>query len=189
MYIIEITPLNDHACNAHLDDWLTENAANYTGFSIGSVMRIYLTAAPSPAEEQAIIDFYNAVTEADCLDNYKEQKILEIQYRTDQMIDLGYVHSGLVFPLTREAEGDYTQDPQTNILALFSTRSDLTYPIDFNTINGLNVYSCPDAATIEAMYMTALATKKSHLDSGTALNNLVRAATTKAEVFAVTDLR
>jgi len=39
------------------------------------------------------------------------------------------------------------------------------------------------------MYMTALATKKSHLDSGTALNNLVRAATTKAEVFAVTDLR
>ena len=105
------------------------------------------------------------------------------------MIDLGYVHSGLVFPLTREAEGDYTQDPQTNILALFATRSDLTYPIDFNTINGLNVYSCPDAATIEAMYMTALATKKSHLDSGTVLNNLVRAATTKAEVFAVTDLR
>jgi hypothetical protein len=39
------------------------------------------------------------------------------------------------------------------------------------------------------MYLTALSTKKAHLDSGTALKNQVRAATTHNEIDAVIDNR
>ena len=65
----------------------------------------------------------------------------------------------------------------------------LTYPLDWNTIDDLDVYAIPDAATLDGFYLTGVGTIRAHLDSGTALKTSVRAATTIAEVDAVVDNR
>ena len=120
---------------------------------------------------------------ATTLERYKAQKNQAIDQRSGELISLGYSFAGEQFSLS--ANG------QTNILALDTTRDDpaLTYPIEFNTKDDLGTFSIPDAATLHGMFLTALATKKTHLDSGTLLKDQVRAATTIAEVEAVIDNR
>ena len=76
-------------------------------------------------------------------------------------------------------------------MALYSTKDDpiLIYPIKFNTIDDLNTFDAVNASDIANMYYSALATKKSYLDSGTVLKEQIRAATTQAEVDSISDIR
>ena len=120
------------------------------------------------------------------LDDYKRLKINSIDRRTGELIALGFefpASSGNIFSLSASA--------QTNILALDNTRDDpaMVYPINYNTIDDKDVYQVIDSATLHNMYLTALSVKKGHLDSGTSLKDLVRAATTETEVDAVVDNR
>jgi len=117
------------------------------------------------------------------LDNYKHLKNSAIDIRTSELIGLGYTFATKQFSLSANA--------QTNILALFSTKDHpaLTYPISYNTLNDEETYYIANSASLEGMYLTALATKKGRLDSGTALKELVRLAINKAEVDAIIDNR
>jgi len=117
------------------------------------------------------------------LDNYKLLKNNAIDDRTGELISSGYNFTGKQFSLSANA--------QTNILALDNSRDDpaLTFPIEYNTIDDADSFFIPDSTTLHGMYLTALATKKGVVDSGTSLKNQVRAAIDEAEVDAVIDNR
>jgi hypothetical protein len=117
------------------------------------------------------------------LENYKLLKHNAIDRRTGELIGQGFSYATKQFSLSPGA--------QTNILALDNTKDDpaLTYPIKYNNIDDTDTYEVVDAADLHNMYLTALATKKGHLDSGTVLKDQVRAAVDEAGVDAVVDNR
>ena len=117
------------------------------------------------------------------LTEYKTTKNNAIDTRTGELISNGYVYAGKTFSLSGNA--------QTNILALFATKGHpaLVYPIQYSTIDDVGTYDVLNATDVENMYLTALGTKRAHLDSGTSLKNQVRAAIDKAGVDAVIDNR
>jgi len=116
----------------------------------------------------------------------QEAKNAEIDRNTGDLIAQGFQFppsTGLIFSLSATA--------QTNLLGLESARLDpaFIYPVEWNSIDDEAVYSIPDAATAHSFYLTALGTIRAWKDSGTALKDQVRAATTPAEVAAVVDNR
>lgn len=115
------------------------------------------------------------------LTDYKHLRFNEIDARSSELIALGYTYGGQQLSLSQNA--------QLNLLGLNDSRDELTYPIEYNNIDDTDVYWIQDAIDMHSMYMTALGTKKAHLDSGTALKDQIRSSTTKAEVDAVIDNR
>lgn len=115
------------------------------------------------------------------LNEYKLLRYQEIDTRSAELISLGYSYQGVVFSLSQNA--------QINILGMDEVRDELTYPVNYNNIDDTVVYSIVDAADVHNMYLTALGTKKAHLDSGTALKNQVRDAVDEAAVQAIIDNR
>jgi hypothetical protein len=117
------------------------------------------------------------------LPNAKTTRILEIDARTSALIDQGFVFSSKVFSLTLAA-----QAKMTGIHAVREHVA-LTYPIKWNTKDDLDTHELTDAATVESFYLTALGTIRTHLDSGTALHDLVNAASDQPSLDAVSDDR
>lgn len=118
------------------------------------------------------------------LEDLKSIRFTEIDSRTGELIANGFEYppaSGKLFSLSTSA--------QINISALNQSRDELTYPINYNTIDDMDFYDVSDAADLHNMYLTALSVKKAHLDSGTALKAQVRAAVDDAGVNAVVDNR
>jgi len=116
----------------------------------------------------------------------QEAKNHEIDERTTDLIDQGFQYpptTGFIFSLSQVA--------QTNLLGLESAADNpaFLYPVEWNSIDDENVYAIPDATTAHAFYITALGTIRAWKDSGTAIKDEVRAATTPAEVAAVQDNR
>ena len=116
----------------------------------------------------------------------QEAKNSEIDQNTRDLIAQGFQYpqtTGLIFSLSAEA--------QTSLLGLESARLDpaFAYPVNWNSIDDEGLYSIPDAADAHNFYLTALGTIRAWKDSGTALKDQVRAATTPAEVAAVVDNR
>ena len=114
---------------------------------------------------------------------YKSYLNDKIDNRTSELIALGFTYSTKQFSLSASA--------QSNLLGLDLSKDDpaLTYPIKYNTIDDLDSYSVPDSTDMHSMFLTALATKKGHLDSGTVLKQQVRDATTISELDLVIDNR
>lgn len=117
------------------------------------------------------------------LNEYKAERYKEIDEKTEAKIKEGFAFAGKVFSLSANA--------QTNILALDNTRDDpaLSYPIEYSTIDDLDNYFVANSTDLHNMYLTALATKKAHVDSGTILKDNVRAAIDEAAVAAIIDNR
>jgi hypothetical protein len=117
------------------------------------------------------------------LDEVKQLRYKEIDLRTEELISQGFSYNSLVFSLSQNA--------QINILALHETRNDpaLTYPIEYSTLDDSAHYDVVDADDLHNMYLTALATKKSWVDSGTTLKDSIRAATDEQSVNAIIDNR
>jgi hypothetical protein len=117
------------------------------------------------------------------LDNYKALRYHEIDARTEELILNGFSYASKVFSLSQNA--------QINILALHETRNDpaLIYPIEYSTLNDSDNYFVIDADDLHSMYLTALATKKAHVDSGTLIKDSIRAAVDEAAVDAIIDNR
>jgi len=115
------------------------------------------------------------------LSELKEFRHDEIDTRTGELIALGFTYSTKQFSLSTNA--------QINLTGADNARTDLTYPITFNTIDDLDTYDVTDATDMHDMYLQALGTKKTHLDSGTALKDSIRAAADIAAVDAVVDNR
>lgn len=114
---------------------------------------------------------------------YKTVKFTAIDLRTDQLISAGFTFSTKQFSLSANA--------QARLMGINQVRTDaaITYPIRWNTIDDLDYYDVPDAATVLSFYLTAVGTYRGHVDSGTALKDSVRAAATMAAVDAVVDTR
>ena len=117
------------------------------------------------------------------LDDYKALRYKEIDIRTEEKIKLGFSYAGKVFSLSANA--------QTNILALDNTKDDpaLSYPIGYSTIDDSEHYDVVDSTDLHNMYLTALATKKAWVDSGTNLKDAVRNAIDEQSVQAIIDNR
>ena len=114
---------------------------------------------------------------------YKALRFKEIDEKTGELVLNGFSYAGKVFSLSLNA--------QINIEALNSSRDDaaITYPIEYSTLDDMDNYFVTDATDINAMYLTALGTKKSYVDSGTILKDQIRAATTELEVSQIIDNR
>ena len=195
MYKIEINTINAQADNDFFNGWLRQNYEYYLGFSKGSNLTISFSNEPSSQKKIDIESFYNSITEDECLSIYKTKKIVDIKAKTDYLIaSNGFpfdTSNGVLknFPLTREVNGLESSNPQTNILALYTSRSQITYPIIFNTIDNLHVFNCLNPESIESMYLSALQTKKNYLDSETNILNEVRLSTTKLDLDLIIDNR
>lgn len=113
----------------------------------------------------------------------KTEKCAEIKVRTRELAAQGFVFAGKTFPLDDEAVDRIvgTQPGRSN--------AGFTYPLRWNTIDDSDVFEIVDADTLHAFYLTALGTYRSHVDSGTALKDQVRAAVTIAAVDGVVDSR
>ena len=144
-----------------------------------------------PAEEwiiegDAVRAMTTAEKDAQLLDVTKKRKFEAVDRRTGELIAQGFefpAASGQFFSLSSEA--------QRNIEGLDHSRDfpELAYPVSWNTLDDLGMLSIADSATAHSFFLAALSTYRGHLDSGTALKDQVRAATTIAAVDAVTDGR
>jgi high-affinity nickel permease len=142
----------------------------------GDVVTIEFSAEPDDALLAAVIAAHGLALA-------KSDKTVAIDDKTRELIQQGFTFAGLVFSLSTSS--------QSTLLGLDALRNDplLVYPINYNTLDDLDVYAIPDAATMHAFFLTAVGTVRAWLDSGTALKNLVRAAATVAAVNAIVDPR
>jgi len=120
------------------------------------------------------------------LDEAKVAKVAEIDAKTDSFIDQGFEYppaSGVYFSLSLPA--------QSKLMALEIIKDDpvTAYPIEYNSKNDKAKHSMADANDAHNFFLQALGTVRAYLDSGTALKDAVRAATTVAEVEAIVDPR
>jgi len=117
------------------------------------------------------------------LSELKGARYKELDSRTGELIKNGFNYAGKQFSLSQNA--------QINILGLDNAKDDpaLSYPISYNTIDDQDSYDVVDATDVHNMYLTALATKKAHVDSGTILKKQVRDAVDIPAVNAIVDNR
>lgn len=135
-------------------------------------------------EQTAIDGVVSAHTTNQTLDEYKLDKIGQIDLRTQQLVDLGFEYpasSGQMFGLSVSS--------QLLLLGLVVSKDFLPFPVKYNSLDGLSVISLPNVSEVNNFFGTAVAIVKARQDSGTALKDLVRAATSTAEVDAVEDTR
>jgi len=119
----------------------------------------------------------------DSLEAHKEQKFKIIDARTYELIENGFQYANKIFSLSQHA--------QAKMMGIHQVRDDpmLTYPVRWNTKDDNDYYDITDLNDLHLFYMTAVGTYKGHVDSGTALKDQVRNATSKAEVDAIVDPR
>lgn len=113
----------------------------------------------------------------------KREKLLAIDARTTQLIELGFVFQGHRCSLSLAA--------QSKLIGLETLRSDpmMAYPIAYNSLDDSEAFMLPDASAVHAIFLTAADTLRARIDSGTALKNAVRAATSYEDCMAIVDLR
>lgn len=173
--------MNKYKIYCSVDGWVEVIASSVpTQCPIDSAHSVTLESAVILEEDIYVND--GTLTDV-TLDDYKALRYHEIDTKTEEKIGLGFSYAGKVFSLSANA--------QTNILALDNTRDDpaLSYPIEYSTIDDLDNYFVQNSTDLHNMYLTALATKKSWVDSGTTLKDSVRTATTHAEVDTIIDNR
>jgi len=118
------------------------------------------------------------------LGNYKQMRYSEIDNKTGKLITGGFEYpasSGNIF--------SFSENAQNNLLGTFSAKDLLTYPFPWNTKDDTLTYQIADVTEMTSFFMTALATKKAHQDSGSALKAQVRDAVDEAAVDAIIDNR
>ena len=111
----------------------------------------------------------------------KEFRYSQIDKRTGALISAGFPYNSKVFSMSENA--------QNNLLGTYSARDLLTYPFSWNTKDDSETYQIADATEMATFFMSALAFKKGHQDSGTDLKTQVRDAVDIAAVNAIVDNR
>lgn len=117
------------------------------------------------------------------LEVIKRAKVNAIDERTDALIASGFSFASKQFSLSLFS--------QNKIIGTHQIKDDaaLVYPIRWNTLDDEDAIEIADATQLDGFYKTALGTIRARLDSGTALKDQVRAATTIADVIGVVDNR
>lgn len=115
----------------------------------------------------------------------KKAKAEEIDATTDYLISQGFEHAGRRFSLSNEA--------QLTLNGLYIGREDpqwqAAYPYAYNSIDDLDALTIAGPEDIAALWNSARAGLAVAIVSGTQLKELVRSATTVAEVEAIVDPR
>jgi len=164
---------------------LNINSAQFLGITVKDNITCNVLFDKTPSSSDIIL-INNAISIHDGIDGlayYKHLKHSSIDRRTDKLISEGFTYSGKKFSLSAMA--------QVKIMGTHQIRTDpnLTYPIRWNTIDDNDYYEIIDSTDLHTFYMTSVATYRSHVDAGTALKDLVRAATSKEEVDMIIDNR
>lgn len=156
--------------------------APFIGVSVtGDELHVHCTGLSS-GDDVAAIDA--VVTAHDhSLSVAKVNKIAAIDGRTEALIDLGFIHSAQNFSLSLASQSKMTAAHQIKDHVAF------VYPVKWNTRQDDGAHEIVDSTEMDTFYLSAIGTIRAHLDSGTALKDAVRAATTVAEVDAVVDNR
>lgn len=131
----------------------------------------------------SVREMTTAEKDAALLDAEKARRYSEITRRTHELIAQGFSFGGKQFSLSTNA--------RIEVSAIHVVRDDpaVVYPIHWNTLADDDTLPLPDSATVHDFYLTAVGTYRACMDSGTALKDQIRAATTLAEVAAVVDTR
>jgi len=95
------------------------------------------------------------------------------------------IGKGFEYPTSSGAFFSLSPSAQTKMIGAYSVRDALTYPVTWNTVADDATISL-DAATLPAFVLTGIATVRALLDAGTVAKDAVRAATTLAEISALT---
>lgn len=136
------------------------------------------------AFEASLID--NAAAIAAWRDNLalpdaKAGRLNEIDAKTTEVIARGFAYDKKTFSLSSSA--------QSTLSNTFIAREMLTYPVRWNTLDDLDAHNLVDANDVTAMYAAGVTAVRAALDGGTALKDLVRAATTMEALGAIVDPR
>jgi hypothetical protein len=118
------------------------------------------------------------------LDQMKKAKTLQIQDKSAALMGTGFEYpasSGKFFALS--------QENQINMIAVNVFQANVTWPVRWNTLDGLGTHDVVDSTDMATMALTAVGTKRAIVDSGTALLDAVRDAQTVADLDAVVDNR
>jgi hypothetical protein len=120
------------------------------------------------------------------LNALKAARRAAINERTEAMIRVGYE-----FPPGSGQFLSMSDIAQFNLEVANGARNipEFTYPVAFSFKDDTGSYACPDADTLNAMWLTALALKRAALDSGRALKDAINVAGTIEEVEAIVDDR
>lgn len=110
----------------------------------------------------------------------KQQRYVEIDTRTRELIDAGFVHDSKTFSLSDQAQSKWH--------GKYNARADVTFPFNVSAVNNES-YSVADGPTAKTMYLLVVNTVSGHLESGGALKDSIFAAVDKAAVDAITDTR
>lgn len=126
----------------------------------------------------------DAISDSISLSEYKQLRYGQVDIRTGELILQGFeypVSSGKIF--------SFSENAQNNLLGTFAAKDLLGYPFPWNTKDDSESYGIADATEMATFFMTALASKKSHQDSGTAKKTQIRNAATRVAAEAVLDER
>jgi len=111
----------------------------------------------------------------------KARKFNAIDARTTELISTGFTYATKQFSLSTNS--------QARLMGSHQKKDTMTYPIAWNTIDDLDVYSVADAADLTGLYDAATNAYRVHIDSGTALKDSIRAAVDEAALALVVDTR
>lgn len=111
----------------------------------------------------------------------KASKFAEIDGRTSELIADGFSHGGETLSLSASARDSW--------LGLKLDKAAVVYPVVINSLDDSTTISIADTAAVDALFTAARQKRREHIDSGRALKDSIRAATTLAEVRAVADSR
>lgn len=142
-------------------------------------IHIELDGDPSPEDAATI----SAVVSSHGLDAKKQSLCSQIDKRTDELIDEGFVYGLKKYSCSLRSQAKAASIHQ------FKDDPDVTYPIKWNTRDNRGAGQIVSGADLEGFFKTALGTVRYHVDSGTALKDLVRSATTMQELDAIKDDR
>ena len=113
------------------------------------------------------------------LAEYKEHRHNEIDERTSELIENGFLFDGHVFSLSTNARDNW------NVIE--DHKEMFTFPLEISTKDS-NTYSLAEV-DVDSFWLTGLGTIKTHYDSGRALKKLVFDAITEQEIELIIDNR
>ena len=132
--------------------------------------------------DQTTLDNIVLNHEAVSLDEYKLNRIKDIDQRTQELISNGFPYDGEMFSLSEHAQLNWIGMKTADISDL------LTFPMGITTIDDKE-YLIQSKTSLTTFYITGLGYKKAILDSGRSLKTQIKTAVDVAGIDGVIDAR
>jgi hypothetical protein len=182
--------------------WMTSPPAGHTGFELTSRTRPD-AGQYDPADEggrlrvgeSGILTIESGllrimtdteINDASLLDMLKTNRYQMVDARTKELIAQGFE-----FPASSGKIISMSVESQMRILGCEVAKDfpEMTYPIEWQTMDDNDYVSIADSATMHGMFLTGLGTLRARIDSGTAIKQSLADATTKTALDAIHDTR